>query len=130
VGISRCSEADPIRENAVSELPPPPIEEPEVERIPRRPESIRRGLTPARRRAAFAIAIAADVIQWIAFPLVMWGAISPLNDVIDVVVALLLVRLVGFHWVLLPTLAAELMPFVDLVPSWTAAVWIATRGRS
>jgi len=38
--------------------------------------------------------------------------------------------LVGFHWAFLPTFIAELLPFVDLVPSWTLAVWLATRTRN
>ena len=41
-----------------------------------------------------------------------------------------LVALVGWHWAFLPTFLAELVPFVELVPSWTLAVVIATRGRS
>jgi hypothetical protein len=59
----------------------------------------------------------------------MAGVASPVDDVLDVVVALVMLKLVGFHWAFLPAFAAELVPFVDLVPSWTAAVWLATRGR-
>ena len=111
----------------MSEIQPPPIEEPEVERIPQRPDRGPARPAHGRRRAAFVIAIIADVIQWIAFPLFSWGAASPVNDVLDVVVALIMFRLVGFHWAFLPAFVVELMPFVDLVPSWTAAVWFATR---
>ena len=105
----------------------PQIEEPEIERIPPRPDLGRTGLTSGRRRAALAIAIVADAIQWIAFPFMMWGGASPANDALDVVVALIMLRLVGFHWAFLPAFVAEMVPFVDLVPSWTAAVWLATR---
>lgn len=111
----------------MSEIQPPSIEEPEVERIPRRVDRGRARPAPGRRRAALVIAIVADVIQWIAFPLFAWGAASPVNDALDVVVALVMLRLVGFHWAFLPTFVVELIPFVDLVPSWTVAVWLATR---
>lgn len=112
----------------MNEIQRPTIEEPEVERVPRPPHR-GRVIDPRRRRTAFVIAIAADVIQWIAFPLFIWGAASTANDVLDLIVAVILVRLVGFHWAFLPTLIAEMVPFVDLVPSWTLAVWIASRGR-
>jgi hypothetical protein len=114
----------------MSDLQPPSIEEPEIERVPSRPDRGRAPLGPGRRRLALAIAIGADVLQWIAFPLFMWGGVSPWNDAIDVIVAVVMIRLVGFHWAFLPTFAAELIPFVDLVPSWTAAVWLVTRRPS
>ena len=71
----------------------------------------------------------ADGSQIAVLPLVLGGAVSPLDDVIDVVTAVALTGLVGFHWAFLPTFIAEIVPFVDLVPSWTLAVFIATRGR-
>lgn len=113
----------------MSEIQPPPIEEPEVERIPRQPDRDRKPPSPGRRRIALAVALAADAIQWVAFPVFLWGAPSPWNDALDVIVAIVMVRLVGFHWAFVPTFVAELIPFVDLVPSWTVAVWIATRGK-
>jgi hypothetical protein len=109
--------------------PPPPIEEPEVERLPRREAPGRPPLPPGRRRVAFLLAMGVDLVQWIALPLFMWGAASPANDALDVAIALVMTRLIGFHWAFLPTFVAELMPIVDLVPTWTLAVWIATRGR-
>ena len=88
-----------------------------------------RGLTPRRRRIAFTIAIAADLLQCAAFPLFMSGAISAFDDVLDVIVAVALLRLIGWHWALLPAFVAEIVPFADLVPTWTVAVWLATRRR-
>jgi hypothetical protein len=70
----------------------------------------------------------ADALQWVLFPLVLGGALSPVNDAIDIAVAIALTWLVGFHWAFLPTFIAEIVPFVDLVPSWTLAVFFATRG--
>lgn len=82
---------------------------------------------PARIRVARSIAIAADVIQIAGFPLFASGAASPVNDVLDVIVAVALTWLVGWHWSFLPSFAAELVPGLDLVPTWTAAVFFATR---
>lgn len=114
----------------MSEIQPPPIEEPAVERIPHRPDPGRTPLDSGRRRLALVIAIGVDLIQWLAIPLFILGGASPWNDAIDVIVAIVMIRLVGFHWAFLPAFAAELIPGVDLVPSWTAAVWFATRRKS
>jgi hypothetical protein len=40
-----------------------------------------------------------------------------------------LLRLIGWHWALLPAFVGELIPGLDLVPTWTAAVLFATRGK-
>jgi len=40
-----------------------------------------------------------------------------------------LVSLVGFHWAFLPSFVTKMLPFVDLAPTWTMALIIATRGR-
>jgi hypothetical protein len=73
-------------------------------------------------RAAWAVAIAADGIQIIVLPLFAAGAMSPADGLVDVGVALILSRLLGWHWAFLPTLLAELIPALDLFPTWTAAV--------
>jgi len=82
----------------------------------------------SRIRAARLIAIAADVLQIAVFPLFAPGAGSPVNDALDVAVAGLMTWLVGWHWSFLPSFVAELVPGLDLVPTWTAAVLFATRG--
>ena len=41
---------------------------------------------------------------------------------VDVVAMALTVRLLGFHLLLLPTFAVELIPVVDTLPTWTACV--------
>ena len=79
--------------------------------------------------AARIIALAADGTQLVLTPFVLGGAISPVDDAIDIVTAAALIGLVGFHWAFLPTFIAEIVPFVDLVPSWTLAVFLATRGK-
>lgn len=86
--------------------------------------------TAPRVRTARIIAAAADLLQIGFFPLFAAGWISPFNDALDIVVAVIMVRLVGWHFAFLPTFVAELVPGVDLVPTWTAAVWFATRTRA
>jgi hypothetical protein len=44
-------------------------------------------------------------------------------------VAAALIKLLGFHWALLPTLAAEAVPALDLAPTWTAAVFLLTGSK-
>jgi hypothetical protein len=68
------------------------------------------------------LAVAADALQIFVLPVFSEGALSPIDDVLDIVVAAGLVRLVGWHWEFLPAFAAELVPGVDLVPFWTLAV--------
>jgi hypothetical protein len=80
-------------------------------------------LSPRSRfRAAMILAMAADALQILVFPLFAEGAFSPADDVLDLAVAAVLVRLLGWHWEFLPAFAAELVPGVDLVPFWTIAV--------
>jgi hypothetical protein len=86
------------------------------------------GAGRTRIRTARLIAVAADLLQIAVFPLFAPGAGSPVNDALDVAVAGLLTWLVGWHWSFLPSFVAELVPGLDLVPTWTAAVLFATRG--
>src|SRR5256885_2082275 len=75
-----------------------------------------------RLKSAMVLAIAADALQIFVLPLFSEGALSPADDVLDLVIAAILVRLLGWHWEFLPAFAAELIPGVDLVPFWTLAV--------
>jgi hypothetical protein len=109
-------------------------EEPEVVRVPhggappppRAPVLLPKG----RRAAAFAVAALADLLQWVLFPLFIAGGAAPWVDGLDVGVGVVLIFLLGWHWAFLPTFIVELFPVADLVPTWTLAVWIATRGKS
>ena len=76
----------------------------------------------SRFRAAMLLAIVADALQIVVFPLFVEGALSPADDVLDVGVAAVLVQLLGWHWEFLPSFLAKLVPGVDLVPFWTMAV--------
>ncbi|MFI5372166.1 MAG: hypothetical protein ACHQ52_11460 [Candidatus Eisenbacteria bacterium] len=93
-------------------------------------------VAPGRRRPGFGrvplawtVAIAADAIQWIVWPVFLAGAVSPADDIVDVVVAGVLLKLLGWHWAFLPSFVVKLIPVADFVPTWTMAVFIATRGH-
>lgn len=87
-------------------------------------------MTPANVRTARFLAVAADVVQIVVFPLFVGGAFSPWQDGLDLMMAAVMTRLLGWHWAFLPTFFAELVPGLDLVPTWTAAVFFATRGQA
>jgi hypothetical protein len=76
----------------------------------------------ANFRAAMVLAVIADALQIIVFPVFVEGALSPADDVLDFGVAALLVHLLGWHWEFLPSFLVKLVPGVDLVPFWTMAV--------
>jgi hypothetical protein len=68
------------------------------------------------------LAIIADALQIVVFPLVVEGVFSPADDILDFGIAAVLVHLLGWHWEFLPSFLAKLVPGVDLVPFWTIAV--------
>ena len=76
----------------------------------------------SRFRAAMMLAIIADALQIVVFPLFVKGALSPADDILDFGIAAVLVHLLGWHWEFLPSFLAKLVPGVDLVPFWTMAV--------
>ena len=47
-------------------------------------------------RAALILAIVADAVQIVVFPLFVEGALSPLDDILDLIVAVALFRLLGW----------------------------------
>ena len=83
-------------------------------------------LTKKRMWAAVAIAMVADALQIGLVPL------PGVDQGIDLVAALLIIGLLGFHPLLLPTFLIELIPVADLLPTWTGCVMlvIAMRKKS
>jgi len=77
-------------------------------------------------RIAWFVAIAADTVQIVLLPLYVAGGLSPLDTFVDLATAVILTRLIGWHWAFLPTILAELTPGLDLFPTWTAAVLYVT----
>ncbi len=80
-----------------------------------------------RRKLAWVLALAADALQIAFLPLFAGGFASPISDALDVFMAMAMIFLLGWHIALLPTLIAEFIPMVNLVPTWTAAVWIVSK---
>ena len=73
-------------------------------------------------KAAWALAIAADLLQVAVFPLFIEGAASPVDDVLYLGMAGMMSLLLGWHWEFLPSFLGKLVPGVDFVPLWTLAV--------
>jgi len=107
---------------------PAPAPEPEVHAGPP-PAPPRRPPGRGRVWLALGIAVAADALQLVFMPLFVEGAAAPWADALDVGVALAMVGLLGWHLAFLPSFAAKLIPGVDLVPTWTAAVLFVSGGR-
>jgi hypothetical protein len=79
-------------------------------------------------RKAWMVALAADFLQWVLFP-VFLGAGLGANAAIDLIVGFLLIRWMGWHLAFLPAFVTELVPIANFVPSWTLAMLVVTRMR-
>jgi hypothetical protein len=83
-------------------------------------------VTASRARLALALAVLVDAIQVPLQGASLTGIgtlpAEAIDLAIDAATALIISRLIGFHWALLPTLALELIPFIDLAPTWFACV--------
>ena len=84
--------------------------------------------SPRRVLAARIIAVVADAVQLGLMPLFAGGAPAAFDAVLDIAVGAAMVALVGWHWAFLPAFALELLPGLDLAPTWTFAVFLVTRG--
>src|SRR5436305_7109801 len=83
-----------------------------------------------RIRLARMIALGADALQLIFFPLFSEGFISPADDALDFLAFGALSYLLGWHISFLPGLLFDSLPVVDLAPTWSIAVFIATRSKN
>lgn len=102
--------------------PPGPGDPPGSSTAGDNPSPGRGGWRNGRHLAALAIAIAADAVQIGLLPLFIEGAAAPWNDALDLAVGVALVALLGWHAALLPAFLGELVPVLDLFPTWTATV--------
>jgi hypothetical protein len=89
-------------------------------------------LTPRRIKLAFAVGILADILQ-LPVSLSLLAGFVPAEGIdagIDLVAAVLVNWLLGFHWALLPSFALKLIPVLDVAPTWTACVaYVALQRR-
>lgn len=85
-------------------------------------------ITQNRIMLAFAIAVFADMCE---FPITYvehdWGdffrMLAGASDVLlDCAVMMAMVRLLGFHWIFLPSFCLEVIPTLDICPTWVACV--------
>lgn len=89
---------------------------------------MRSDVSPLRLKAAWVVAIGIDALQVFIFPATIEGIFSPITVILDFIAMAVLSWLVGWHWAFLPSIVVELIPGLDLAPTWTIALAIATRG--
>jgi hypothetical protein len=82
-------------------------------------------LTQERVRLAYAVAVTTDVLQLLLGPF-GWAFA---DELLDVTAMILTWRIIGFHPLLLPTFALELLPVADMLPTWTGCVAIVVALR-
>jgi hypothetical protein len=75
-----------------------------------------------RKLVALGIAGLTDLIQIVFLPLFWEGAASPFDVGLDILAALSLFVVLGFKWRFLAGLIVEVIPGLDLFPTWTALV--------
>ena len=81
-----------------------------------------------RVQLAWLVAILVDALQIGLFPLT--GGLSFwLDKPLDILAMLLLWRLLGWHWAMVPSFLFEFLPIAELAPTWTLATWIIVRER-
>ena len=85
--------------------------------------------TPEHRKAWF-IAMLADAIQIVGYASVRSKGAPRLGYRAGCCRRRAPYRILGWHWAFLPTFAAELVPGLDLFPTWTAAVFFVTRSAT
>ena len=56
------------------------------------------------------LAMAADLLEIVVFPVFAPGIASPVADAVDLAMAGLLTALLGWHWAFLPSFVAEVVP--------------------
>jgi hypothetical protein len=93
-------------------------------------EKTMKTLTTKEVKTARIVAVSADAMQFFLAPFFVEGIASPFNDILDVVVCIVLSNIIGWHWAFVPSAFIEEIPGVDLAPTWTIAVFYATRNET
>ncbi len=83
-------------------------------------------LTRNRIALAFAVAIVADILE---FPITgaeatILGAPEGVAaaGVLDCIVMGIMTKILGFHWMFLPSFIVEILPGIDMFPTWVGCV--------
>jgi hypothetical protein len=83
-------------------------------------------LTRNRIMAAYAIAVIADVLELPITAVEITVAGAPSGELaaffLDCIVMGAMTKLLGFHWMFLPSFCVEVIPGLDLLPTWVACV--------
>jgi hypothetical protein len=84
------------------------------------------GLTHRQKAAAITVAGVADFIQIMLIPALFPGFIA--DEIIDFVVAIIMIAICGFKWQFVAAFLFELIPGLGLLPTWSAvALTLPTR---
>jgi hypothetical protein len=92
-------------------------------------------LTKDRIIAAYAIAGVADLLEFgitAAENLSLGALVMPaemVNVALDCVVLGAMTKLIGFHWLFLPSFMVELIPEVAVLPTWVGCVAVVVSKR-
>lgn len=79
-------------------------------------------ISKKRKLVALLIAGCADLLQGVLLPLVIEGGFSPVEWAVDIATAVALLLTVGFKARLALAFTTELIPGLDLFPTWVALV--------
>jgi hypothetical protein len=79
-------------------------------------------ITPRQKTIALTVAAGADLLQIVFWPLFGEGFLSPFEDLLDLIVAGVLIAICGFRWQFVLAFFLEAVPGFDLFPTWTALV--------
>ena len=90
---------------------------------------MRQDTSPLQVKLAWAVAVGIDALQVFLLPTTAPGGFSPVEWVLDLLAMGLLWALLGWSWAFLPSFIIELVPWIDITPTWTLAVLVATRGK-
>jgi hypothetical protein len=90
-------------------------------------------LTKNRILIAYAVAILADLIE---FPItaaevtvVAAPAAEGMAFVVDAIVFGIVTKLLGFHWLFLPSFLVEVVPGLDMLPTWVDCVFFCRAAK-
>jgi len=88
---------------------------------PHPPALLRTGQLSRRRQLiALVVALLADSLHYFFWPLFFEGGVSPFDWAEDFIVTVILLVILGFRWELIAAFGLELVPFIDMFPTWTA----------
>jgi hypothetical protein len=90
-------------------------------------------LTRRRILIAYAVAVVADLIEFPISAVELPVVVAPVGEfvafVVDAIVFGVMTKLLGFHWMFLPSFCIEVIPGLDMLPTWVGCVFFVVRQR-